>query len=371
VSAITAEVVRELADFDPKGSLVTTCYLNVDGRERVRPVDYERDLERLVRRLKSSGAMNGAVSDDVDRITDHVRNGLDRKSVRGIAIFSCLARHLWTVVSLPVPVHSRLHVGPAPAIGQLASVAEQLQSIGVILVDRQRTRILVFEGGQLIDHTESVDELPRDYDERGHAARGDVSNHVDELAHQHLRQAARDAFAVFKDRRVGRVTLGGPHEAVTELEEHLHPYLKERLVDRLKLGVTAGLDEVRHAMLDIEARTERAEEAAAVAHLRDAVGSGAKGVAGLADTLEALRQRRVDLLLVSEGYEDTGWRCTTCQVLAAVGPRCASCGTEMEHLDDVVDEAVQEAMHQSCRIEMCVENADLDVLGRIGALLRF
>lgn len=371
MSAITAEVVRELADFDPKGSPVTTCYLNVDGRERVRPVDVERELDRLIRRLRSSGAVEDAVAGDIERITRHVHNGLDRKSVRGLAIFSCAAQDLWRVVPLPVPVHSRLHVGPAPAIAQLASVAEQLQPIGVILVDRQRTRILVFEGGQLIEHTESVDELPRDYDERGHAARGDVSAHVDELAHQHLRQAARDSFAVFQERKVGRVTLGGPVEAVAELEEHLHPYLKERLVDRLKLGVTASLDEIRHAMLDIEARTERAEEAAAVAQLRDAVGAGSKGVAGLADTLEALRERRVDLLLVSEGYEDTGWRCSACSVLAAIGPKCASCAAEMDHLDDVVEEALQEAMHQSCRIEMCVENADLDVLGRIGALLRF
>jgi peptide chain release factor subunit 1 len=371
VTALTAQVVRDLADFDSKGSPVTTCYLNVDGRERVRPVDYERDFERLVRRLKSSGSVNGSAADDVDRIASHLRDGLDRKRVRGLAIFSCAARNLWTVVSLPVPVHSRLHVGPAPAIAQLESVVEQLQPIGVLLVDKQHTRILVFDGGDLIDRTESVDELPRDYDERGHAERGDVSAHVDELAHQHLRQAARAAFAVFQEHRVGRVTVGGTNEAVRELEEHLHPYLKDRLVERLGLGVGASVDEIRDAMLDIEARSERAEEAAAVAQLRDAVGSGQRGVAGLADTLEALCARRVDLLLVSERYEDTGWRCSSCALLAAIGPTCPACGSEMDHLDDVVEEAVQEAMHQSCRIEMCVENADLDVLGRIGALLRF
>jgi peptide chain release factor subunit 1 len=371
VSAITAEVVRELADFDPKGSPVTTCYLNVDGRERVRPVDYERDLERLIRRLKASGAYDASVVDDVERISSYVRNGLDRSSVRGLAMFSCARGQLWTVVPLPVPVHSRLTVGAVPAIAQLESVAEQLQPIGVILVDRQRTRLLVFEGGELLEYSESIDELPRDYDERGHASRGDVSSHVDELTHQHLRQAAKAAFALFQERSVGRVTIGGPAEAVAAIDEHLHPYLKERLVDRLRLGVNASLDEVRHAMLDVEARSERAEEAASVARLRDAVGAGSKGVGGLADTLAALCARRVELLLVSEGYAESGWRCHGCGTLAAIGPKCATCGGEMEHLDDVVEEAIQVALHQSCRIEMCVENADLDVLGRIGALLRF
>jgi len=32
---------------------------------------------------------------------------------------------------------------------------------------------------------------------------------------------------------------------------------------------------------------------------------------------------------------------------------------------------MQEALTQSVHVEVCRENADLDVLGRIGALLRF
>jgi hypothetical protein len=43
----------------------------------------------------------------------------------------------------------------------------------------------------------------------------------------------------------------------------------------------------------------------------------------------------------------------------------------MDQVDDVVEEAVQEALNQSCRLAMCQGNADLDVLGRIGAILRF
>jgi len=43
----------------------------------------------------------------------------------------------------------------------------------------------------------------------------------------------------------------------------------------------------------------------------------------------------------------------------------------MERADDVVEEAVQQALNQSVHLEVCRDNADLDVLGRIGALLRF
>ncbi len=40
-------------------------------------------------------------------------------------------------------------------------------------------------------------------------------------------------------------------------------------------------------------------------------------------------------------------------------------------VDDVVEEAIQDALAQSCRVEICSENADLDVLGGIGAILRY
>jgi len=40
-------------------------------------------------------------------------------------------------------------------------------------------------------------------------------------------------------------------------------------------------------------------------------------------------------------------------------------------VEDVVEEALDEALRQSCGVRLCVGSADLDVLGRIGALLRY
>ena len=57
--------------------------------------------------------------------------------------------------------------------------------------------------------------------------------------------------------------------------------------------------------------------------------------------------------------------------LAAKGPTCPVDGQTMDHVDDVVEDAVDVALGQGCHVEVCVGNADLDVLGRIGALLRY
>jgi hypothetical protein len=46
-------------------------------------------------------------------------------------------------------------------------------------------------------------------------------------------------------------------------------------------------------------------------------------------------------------------------------------GEAMVRVDDLVSEAVDAALGEGAHIEMCEANADLDVLGRVGALLRY
>ena len=93
-------------------------------------------------------------------------------------------------------------------------------------------------------------------------------------------------------------------------------------------------------------------------------------MAGLGSVLSALNERRVATLLVSNGFEESGWLCP-CGALALRGPKCPVDGQEMERVDDVVSDAVDAALLEGAHIVTCEGNADLDVHGRIGALLRY
>jgi peptide subunit release factor 1 (eRF1) len=293
--------------------------------------------------------------------------------VRGLALFSCAPAGLWEVVEVPVPVANRIVVNQAPALGPLEAIVQELEALGVLLVDRQRAHMFVYQFGELIDRSELFEALPRDYDRTDDAGRGQherMAGHTEELAHQHLRHSAEVAFRLFQDRGFGRLSIGASDEIYAVVEPMLHPYLRERLSPRIGVGAGASQSEVRDAVLVVEALVEREKETAFVARLRDALGAGTKAVAGLAPTLNALNEKRVSDLILSEGYAESGWRCD-CGALAARGPQCPVDGKEMERVDDVVSDAVDAALLQGCHVEICVGNADLDVLGRVGALLRF
>jgi peptide chain release factor subunit 1 len=250
-------------------------------------------------------------------------------------------------------------------------VLREHEPIGVLLADRQRARMFVFELGELVDRSELFEEALRDIDGRGDRDRGDHAQAFEARDHQHVRTAAHVAFTVWGQHPFAHLAIAAPDALAGQLEAALHPYLRERLAGRLSVPVTASHEQVLAAAQQIEAEVERARQAEIVDRLRAAVSAGRRGAAGLADVVEALGEHRVDTLLVSSGYSAPGWRCTSCDRLAAMGRRCRTCKQEMVEVEDLVEDAVEEALAQQCQVEICIGNADLDVMGRAGALLRY
>jgi len=371
VADLTEAAIRELAGIKGEDAPITSCYLDVDGRRLVRHQDVEHELDSLLRQARARANGHRSVHEDLKRIEAFVRAGIDRSTTRGLAIFASTANDLWKVIEVPVPVRSQVVINYTPAVGQLESVLQEHEPIGVLLADRQRARLFVFELGRLVERTELIDELPRDYDVRGLRERGTPEPHVEELTLQHLRNAARAAFELWQARGFQHLAIGAPDAIASELEAALHPYLRERLRGRIHVPVSASHGEVLAAAQAVEYEVERAREAALVERLRAAVGSGRRGVAGLPDTLRALNEHRVERLLVSKGYSQEGWRCAATGALHAVGPTDPVTGHPLERIDDVVEEAIETALAQSIPVTICIGNADLDVLGRIGALLRY
>lgn len=367
---ITEDDIRALTAVRGNGTLVTTCYLDVDGGRYVRPADYQRSLDDLVRRVQGRDEVDGAVEGDIARIVARVGEGFDRTTTRGVALFSCAAHDLFVVHELPVSVRNEMVVNPTAAVGQLELVLQQSEKVAVLTADKQHARVFVYRLGELVDSVERTDDIGRDYDTTGEHDRGGVQQHRDEMTHQHLRHAADLAWSVYQSTGFDHLVLAAAEGVAAELEKDLHPYLTERMRAHLDLPPAAPEPELRRAALEAERAIEAAREAALVEELRAAVNGDGRGVAGIVPVLDALAERRIDRLLVSDGFAQEGWRCDACERLATVGRECR-CGAEMVAVPDVVEEAVEVALAQSARVVVCDGNADLDVLGRVGALLRY
>jgi peptide subunit release factor 1 (eRF1) len=369
VRNLTQEAIRSLASFKGDDGSVVSLYLDVDGRRHVRPKDYEVHLDQMLRQAKERANGSTPVG-DLQRIESHVKAGIDRSRTRGIAIFSCMPKGLWQVIELPVPVRNQIVVNQTPQVKQLEAIVESHKSFGVLLADKQRARMFVFALGELVDKSELFDQLPRHDDDGGNWDKDHVRDHSAAIAHQHLRRAAQVAFSVYQERPFDHLIVGAPDEIAHELERDLHSYLRERIAARISLATNASEAAITTAALEVEERIERDLEAALVARLREASGTSS-AVTGMEAIAKALSDRRIDTLIVSDSYEAEGWRCDGCMTIAVRGPVCRQCEQPMVRVEDLVEEAVEQTLLQAGHVVVCAANADLDVLGRIGALLRY
>jgi peptide chain release factor subunit 1 len=180
-------------------------------------------------------------------------------------------------------------------------------------------------------------------------------------------------FRRFRRDPFDRLLVGAPQELATDVEAHLHPYLRERLAGRVHVDVeNSSPEDVLRAALPVIEEDARRREREALDRLADGVSKG-RGAAGLDDVLGAVNERRVEVLLVDDGFDASGVVCPSCGWVGGDGPkRCPVDGAELEQRDDVTENAVELALAQSAEVLVVRHDEELAVAhGGIGAVLRF
>jgi len=82
----------------------------------------------------------------------------------------------------------------------------------------------------------------------------------------------------------------------------------------------------------------------------------------------------VHILLVAEGFDEAGARCTHCGFLAAQPlplETCPYCAAAMRATEHVVDSAVRLAIERGVAVKIVSDNLALQQAGGIGAILRY
>lgn len=368
MTLITEAEVRSLAARHSADGIVS-CYLDVDGRRHVRPADYERSLGLLIQKARANGHAED-IEADLARITERVKQGFDRSRVRGVAVFSGQRADVWEVVELPVSVRDQLVVNVSPAVGQLEAVMEESLTLGMLISDRVHARVVVYRLDEIVHDVQISGEIDSRTDAGGPADRGTPDRHREEKVNQNLRRAAELLWETHQSFNLDNVVIGASEQTANALVESLHPYLRDRMHSVMDIDPSASAAVIREAAFASAMEIERKREQELVDQLRDALASGSPAVAGLADVLAALYEDRIATMLVSTGYSDSGWSCPECGRLATFGPTC-DCGAAFDSVDNVVEMAIERAFERGIDVEMCTDNADLDVHGRIGAMLRY
>jgi peptide chain release factor subunit 1 len=367
--------LRELATLRPEGHKVLSLFLNLDPSEfptpRDRAVELESLLDTVERGLRNDGIERNQREElkrDVERIRSWFTSDFDPSGTRGVAIFSASAVDLFDVHRLGRPIRSEVVIDDSPFIEPLTTMPGG-DGYCVLLTNRQVARILCGGSDGMREVASMVDDVHRWHDQGGWS-QARYQRGIEKETKDHLKHAADELFKLSKRGMVQRLIIGAPDEMKGEVQGTIHSYLRDRIAGWIDIDVRAAPDEVKREAGAIITEDERRREREWLDRLQSGLGRHARGAAGLADTLEALNERRVEALLVQQGFRAEGYATTAADFLS-VEPGESPTGEKLNRRDDVIEPALESALEQSAEVVVVRHHPDLEALGSIGAVLRF
>lgn len=364
--------LRELIEFRSADTSVLSLYLNVD------PTQQKTDQYKLKLRSLLKEVADKATPQDISAIERYFDFEFDWQA-KGIAAFSCQGEDFWRVYPLAVPVENRVYVYDRPYIKPLTDVLDAYGRYGVAVVDREGARFYKFNLGELEEATGILgEEVKRQKHGRGASVgrRGGMTatgRREEGVAQRNLKDAAESAADFFKGSGITHLVLGGTEETVAQFQELLPKATRDHVIGSFSISAGASEGQVLARSMEVIEVAAQKREAERVGQLVAGWKRGSGSAVGLAHILVALQEGRVGVLLVSAGYEASGYRCQSCHYLTLNGKdkACALCGGTLEAIPDVVDNAVHRALSQGVEVEIVRGIDELMEMGSIGGILRY
>src|ERR1700712_1729594 len=121
---ITTDRLRELAETRSAQGKVLSVFINLDPREFATPparaTEISSVLDSAARTIRDADDLTNdertALHADLERVRTAMRNGVDTKEARALAVFASQPAGLFEILKLPRPVDHKVAFGETPCV---------------------------------------------------------------------------------------------------------------------------------------------------------------------------------------------------------------------------------------------------------------
>jgi peptide chain release factor subunit 1 len=218
-------------------------------------------------------------------------------------------------------------------------------------------------------------ELPRRGRSDGWAGYdgGHAERHVMNDAMQHFKFVADTLLDLHERGGFDQLLVACRDEQWPEIEPHLHPYLKQRLLGHFRADPAQVNEETLREQVDTFVEEHELNRRQGL--VREVLGEAhrnARGAVGLRRVLRSLEIGEVQSLLIGERFKATGSECRNCGHLELrPSSDCAVCGQPTCEVNDLADAIIGRALRSGVEVLYIKEDEEFERAGHIGALLRF
>jgi peptide subunit release factor 1 (eRF1) len=187
---------------------------------------------------------------------------------------------------------------------------------------------------------------------------------------QHAKEVVEELDRVVRADDIRHIVLAGDEVAIPAVRAELPSHLAEKVIDVVRLDITAPEHEVLSATLESLQEQDAREDAGRVRRAVEGYRGGGLGVAGIRDTLAALARGQVGELLVSADFE-TRHPEPVPRNSPYVPPEIAMQLADEVAAVDLADELVSRARGTDATVSFIENTTLLAELDGVAGLLRF
>ncbi len=375
---ISYDDIRQLQQH-PSGpdSCILSLYVNVDQSNAANlNRGFITQVENLFRQMAE------------DEKLDH-RERLDAESKRalgfladysargkGLVIFSDSKRDFWWQRDLHVAVPTGVRWSQKPWLRPLLELLEDHDRYAVVLIDKQRARVLTVDASGMQQHTEVLSDVPNKHATTGTdhiMSQTQMQRDHDEHVRAHVHRVIDELTGVVDRLGLSRLVIGGPVEATSTLANQLPKRLEQMIIGTIAVPLDASYERLSNELHKVQQQSEGEDEARLVESMITAAMKGDRAVLGIGDTLAAIQEQRVYRMVVARDYRLEGKECNACHVLVVDGDsQCAFCGGDLKAAPDLINRASHRVIEQAGKVQIVSGPAADKLAGTgVGAVLRF
>jgi len=309
-------------------------------------------------------ALSGDERKNYDATMDEIKDALKKVVWDHIAVFASKKHNFLKYVVLPLDVENSLVVDSSPYIRPLARIHDEWESFTLILLSSDFAKIYSVALGRVTQEKKLSIDLMNKHKKGGFS----------QARFQRLRKGAIHAFftdvlEALQKHADNEIILAGPGQAKNQFFDMLPKHLKDSVVEVVDIDARDETQLLKRS-IDLMKEKEHFESSNAVKHLKEEIVTDGLAVYGVDETLAAVRNGQVELLIIEKDFRASGWICEQCQIVRVGRAKvCSNCGGSVSEVD-VLEEILEFAERTDAKVEFTGDPEIAD-LGHVGGILRY
>ena len=350
------EFIRGLSEiYDPDSNdTYVSFYLNKGTGKKI--------IDRRIKACRS--VLKGSSLKNFDDTIDDIEVVLNKNIGDNVAVFASHKHNFLKFMPLPLQVDTTLIVDSSPYIRPLARIQDEWESFTLLLVSTNYAKIFSVSMGKVEDTKKLSADIMNKHKKGGWS----------QARFNRLRRGAISAFLsevveALQERADERIIVAGPGTTKNQFIDMLPKELKDKIVDIIDISIDDEKKLMKESIHLISEREQR-KSSEAVQQLKGEILKDGLAAYGLEETLKAVKNGQVEILIIEKDYKLRGWICENCQVVEeGVKESCPYCGKNTSEVD-VLEEILEFAERTNAEIEF-TDDEEISDLGHVGAILRF